>query len=445
MTRRALLASALTSGCALPWQQSDRRAPIITPPVQTAVRFGPTRLRLVLAREGHDTLDAAVRTALTNAARDLNYTLDLFDIAAFLPAGATTNTSDIARQLLVAVQAGVPPSGLLLLGRQAQTVRLQEMGLLQEVSGLMRSARARWGQAPEVGERTHVVAGNWFAAPLYQRLIGHWVRPERFAEVGLDPETATATFPDLRAAVARLGGRWGVGPDDTPEADAWCWSVIHAWGGALTERGGDRVTLASAQTGAALEWLAGTFREARPVPSDERPAAFAAGDVAYLYTEGAPPPRGVLVTGPGGPAGPGARPKMVGGGAVWLLPRGAAPDPAERLWEALFQPAVQRELWRAGAGFALPFFEGHWSDTAVAQLPSQESVRRFRALLAPGGFISDTGQLGKPTAASQAVEAGRLAVRMVRAVLAGQPVPDALAAGQADAEAIYKEHAFPEG
>jgi hypothetical protein len=80
----------------------------------------------------------------------------------------------------------------------------------------------------------------------------------------------------------------------------------------------------------------------------------------------------------------------------------------------------------------------------VAQLPGQESVRRFRALLAPGGFISDTGQLAKPTAASQAVESGRLAVRMVRAALAGRPVADALAAGQADAEAIYKEHAFPE-
>jgi hypothetical protein len=134
----------------------------------------------------------------------------------------------------------------------------------------------------------------------------------------------------------------------------------------------------------------------------------------------------------------------VGGGAVWLLPRGAPPDPCERLWEALFQPAVQRELWTAGGGFALPYFESHWSDPAISALPGQESVRRFRTLLAGGGFISDTGQAAKPGEASQAVESSRLAVRMVRAALAGRPISDTLTAGQVDAEVIHKEHAFPE-
>ncbi len=134
---------------------------------------------------------------------------------------------------------------------------------------------------------------------------------------------------------------------------------------------------------------------------------------------------------------------MVGGGAVWLLPRGAPPDPCERLWEALFQPASQRELWAAGGGFALPYFESHWSDPGVGALPAQENVRRFHTLLGTGGYVSDSGQLGKPSEASQAVESGRLAVRMVRALLAGRPIDDVLTAGQADTEAIYKEHAFP--
>ena len=146
-----------------------------------------------------------------------------------------------------------------------------------------------------------------------------------------------------------------------------------------------------------------------------------------------------------GPAGPAFRPRAVDGGAVWVLPRGAKAEEAERLWEGLWQPERQRRVWSAGTGFALPAYEGQWADTAVAALPQQESVRRFRGLLATGGFVSDSGQAGKPSAASQAVEAGRLAVRMVRAALGGRPIPDVLAAAQRDAEAIYREHAFPEG
>jgi hypothetical protein len=452
-SRRALLATLAagaaggvgSAGCALPWQRTDPRAPLFTPPAQTPVSFGPTRLRLVLAREGHPPLDTAARDALLQVASELRYTLDLSDSHQFADG---PEADDIIRQLLIGVQAGYPPDGVLLLGRQAQTARMQSMGLIQEVSGLMRGARTRLGATPEVAERAHFIGGNWLATPLYQRLIGHYVRLDGFARAGLDAEAGTAAWEQLREAVPRAGG-WGIGPADTADADAWCWSAIHAWGGALADKAGTRVTLASAETGAALEWLATTFRGAAwPDRTDaEKDAAYANGGAAYTYTEGstALTAGGALVTGPVGPAGPGFRPRAVGGGAVWVLPRGAQAEAVERLWEALWQPERQRALWRAGGGFALPVFEGQWSDAAVAALPHQESVRRFRTLLAAGGFISDSGQAARPTAASQAVEAGRLAVRMVRAVLGGRAVPDVLAAAQRDAEAIYREHAFPEG
>jgi hypothetical protein len=336
LSRRALLLSgatalggtAVTAGCAVPWQPRDTRAPIYVPPAQTPVSFGPTRLRLVLAQEGHAGLDAAVRDAINQAGRGLGYVVDLLDLPSFVGNGAAADQGNIARQLLIAVQAGVAPDGVLLIGRQAQTARLQEMGLLQDVSGLMRTAKARAGALPEAIERVHFLQGRWFAAPLYQRLTGHWVRGEVFTRAGLDPEVATETFDGLRAALARLGG-WGMRPDDTPEADAWCWGVIHAWGGVLTDRAGERVTLVSAQTAAALDWMVAAFGE---LPES-------VGNAPYGYTEGSAPPGATLVTGPAGPA---ARPRMVGGGAVWLLPRGAPPDPPERLWEALLQPDAQR-------------------------------------------------------------------------------------------------------
>jgi len=461
-TRRALLGAALASaggigvaGCALPWQTRDRRAPLLPAPASTPVRFGPVRLRLVLAQEGLASLDTEVRAAVESSARELGYTVEVQDAASF---GGVDREAGVGRQLLTEVQAGLPPDGMLLFGRQAQTVRWQAMGVLQDVSALMRSARSRYGAAPEVAERVHRVAGNWFAVPLYQRLVGHWIYP------GVD----ASSLLSLRDSFAGAGGKWGIGPADTEDVDGWCWNAIHAWGGTLAERSGERVTLASAETAAALAWLASTFSDpawrdaVHPGVAEwsdaQKNHAFVAGETAYTYTErGLPqmPPAGagkvtpLLVPAPASPVGPVStggttvRPRAVGGGAAWLLPRGAKAEPVERLWEALLRPEVQRRLWAAGAGFALPAFESGWSDPAVGALPNQESVRPYREQLATGGFVSYVGQGGPETGASQAVRAARLAARMLGAVARGRSVSEVLADATADAVAVYREHGLP--
>ncbi len=236
-TRRTVLsaAAALGVGCALPWQRTDSRAPVVYLPAATPVRAA--RLRLVLAREGLAPLDGAVRQVVEQGARELGFTVEVQDDASFVgggpaPRGAPDGNA-VTQRLLVAVQAGTPPDGVLLLGRQAQTMRLQGMGLVQEVSALMRAARARHGAAPEAAERVHVLAGSWFAVPFYQRLVGHFVQPEAFAEAGLDPEREGASLIGIREALRRVARPaegawgWGIGPADTADVDAWCWSVIH--------------------------------------------------------------------------------------------------------------------------------------------------------------------------------------------------------------------------
>ena len=467
-TRRALLGAALASisgagfaGCALPWQTRDRRAPLLPSPMATPVRFGPVRLRLVLAQEGLAPLDTEVRRAVESSARELGYAVEVQDAASF---GGVEREAGVGHQLLTTVQAGLPPDGMLLFGRQAQTVRWQALGFLQEVSALMRSARSRSGAAPEVAERMHMVAGNWFAAPLYQRLVGHWISP------GVDASSMPSLRDSLAGAPRTTGreGAWGIGPADTEDVDSWCWNAIHAWGGALADRSGERVTLASAETAAAIEWLAATFRDSpwrEAVHPDaaqwsdaQKNDAFASGATAYTCTERALPqgqpaeagksppllaPAPASPTGPAGSGGSTVRPRAVGGGAVWLLPRGASAESVERVWEALLRPETQRRLWAVGAGFALPAFEGGWSDPAVGMLPNQESVRRYREQLSTGGFVSYVGQGGPETGASQAVRAARLAARMLVAVVRGRTVSEVLADANADAVAVYKEHGLP--
>lgn len=447
-TRRALLALAtLGAGCAPPWQRPDP-APILAEPAPTPVRFGPVRLRLVLGTEALAPLDQEVRTGIERAARGLGFSVDFFDADTFAGGADGSARGALGQRLLAAVQAGVPPDGLLLPGRRAQTKRWQALGLLHDVSHLMRDTRARLGGVAEVAERRHLVAGSWYAVPFYQRLVGHWVHPDAFALAGVDPAGFSL------AALATLAPELGIGAADTEDVDGWVWNVVHAWGGVLTDNAGQRVTLASPETEAALNSLKALLRDAAPAALDdlsdaEKNGAFVSGRSVYTYTERALPPDAfgpdgaLLVPPPRGPEGAPHAPRAVNGGAVWLLPRGARAEPLERMWEALLQPASQRALWTAGGGFALPAYESGWSDATIAALPGRESIRRYRDQLAPAQFISHAGQLGPVTAASEAVEAGRLGARLLRAVRHGVDVRHAINASHAAAVSLFKQHGLP--
>ncbi len=382
-TRRSLLTAVTALGlggaaCAAPWAPP---APTPAGPPVPAPGGRPTeRLRLVIAQEGLPALDAAVDQAVAATAAATATAVETQSRAAFT-AGAAPDWQGAAaaHRLLAAVQAGTPPDAVLLLGRDAQVARLQEQGLVQDVSGLMRRLRARLGGTSRVNETLHVVAGKWFAVPWYQRLVGHWVRQSLS---GADPAAAGAaagatSYDALRLALAGPAPDapgWGIGGADSPDADAWCWGAIHAWGGGLADRKGERVNLDTPQTVAALEWLAATLAGARLHPQagawtdSEKNAAFGNGETAYTFTERALP--GIDAAGPEVGylrtlAGPAARPRAVGGGAAWVLPRGAPSVAVERLLEAMLDPARQRRLWGAGGSFALPAYLAGWDDPAV--------------------------------------------------------------------------------
>ena len=272
-TRRRLLATpgALTlgaAGCVPPWAPAAPAAGTEAP--SSGARPDarpPRRLRLVLSPEGLPALDEALRRAIAGAAGAIGVTAEVQEMAPFLggpPAVGAEPAEAIAHRLLVAVQAGTPPDALLLLGREAQVARLQSQGLLLDVSGLMRRVGRRQGGPLAVSETLHVVAGKWFAVPWYQRLVGHWVREPVLRAGGLRRD-GEVTYAALRQALDGAGAEgasvapWGIGGADTADVDAWCWGAIHAWGGGLADRKGERVNLDTPQTVGALEWLAETL------------------------------------------------------------------------------------------------------------------------------------------------------------------------------------------
>lgn len=513
LTRRALVASGaglagsfaagLAAGYSPFWRHVGPDVTQAVLPASTPTRFGPPRLRLVLAAEGLPALDTALRAVVAEAAREVGATVDIEDIATFtqpgLPGSGVTGSSPdeaasetIAHRLLVAVQAGVPPEALLLLGRQGQTARFQSMVLAQDVSGLMRRALRRFGGVPAVTEYRYVIAGNWFAVPQYQRLIGHWIREPavRAASASAGAGAGMADRIDTASTLRRLlheaagptappehgSWGWGIGAADTPDVDAWCWGVIHAWGGGLVTPKGDRVAIASPETAGALEWLRATLSESpwrENVPPAaaswadvEKNAAFLSETTAYTFTERAlasappvsaptaplsrplsaqpaPQPAGqtdiVYLPAPAGPAG---RPRAIDAGAAWLLPRGASPEPVERFLEALLNPPFQQRLWHAGGGFALPAYNAAWNEPALPSLLSPAAVRnaqRFHAELSYEGFAGTASHPGPETAASQAVDEARLAAGMLRAVLAGQSIPEVLAAAEQRAIQLFRD------
>jgi hypothetical protein len=482
-TRRRLLAAlgALTlgaAGCVPPWAPAAPAAGTAVPPSGTRPDARPPRrLRFVLSPEGLPALDEALRRGIVAAAGATGDTAEVQETGSFLggpPASGADTAEAIAHRVLVAVQAGTPPDALLLLGREAQVARLQSQGLLLDVSALMRRVGRRQGGPLAVSETLHVVAGSWFAVPWYQRLVGHWVREPVLRAGGLRRD-GEVTYAALRQALAGAGAAgasvapWGIGGADTADTDAWCWGAIHAWGGGLAERKGERVNLDTPQTVGALEWLAETLGGTRSIhpaaggwADGEKNGAFGRGETAYTYSEraiaqgaGGDPARPAgssPLPSPPAPAvylrtlaGPVARPRAVGSGGVWLLPRGGAAEATERLLEALLDPALQRPLWAAGGGFALPAYLGGWDDSAIAGAPWAEPARRFRAELDLDGdaFVSAAGNGGPETGAAQAIGALRFGAGMLRAVLAGRPAGDVVAETQRRAAELYRSFGLP--
>jgi hypothetical protein len=135
----------------------------------------------------------------------------------------------------------------------------------------------------------------------------------------------------------------------------------------------------------------------------------------------------------------------VGGGAAWLLPRGATPAATERFLEALLEVARQRPLWGAGGRFALPGYLGGWDDPALAAAPWAPAAALFRAELDLDGdaFVSASGNGGPETGAAQAVGTLRFGAGMLRAVLAGRPAAAAVAEAHARAAALYRSFGLP--
>ncbi|MGH2367232.1 MAG: hypothetical protein ACRDI2_03455, partial [Chloroflexota bacterium] len=361
----------------------------------------------------------------------------------------------------------------------AQAARLDAMGLVQDVSGLMRRTVQRFGGVPSVTKPLYVVAGGWLAVPQYQRLVGHQIGEPVLRLAGIDPD-GKIDYPTLRRALSDISKTtpdrrgvpvvasprpWGIGAAETPDVDAWCWGVIHAWGGGLADRHGERVALASPETVAALEWLAATLSErpwrdavhpeAGSWTDAEKNAAFVSGATAYTFTEQALVPTESRSPGTGEgdsradavylrtPAGPVERPRAIGGGAAWFLPRGAPPEPVERLLEALLEPTIQRRLWQAGGGFALPAYLAGWDDPVLASLPDFRNAQRFRNELTNGGFLSATGNSGPETAASQAIGDAGLGIGMLRAVLAGRPAREVVAEAQQQATQLFRDYGLP--
>jgi ABC-type glycerol-3-phosphate transport system substrate-binding protein len=144
-------------------------------------------------------------------------------------------------------------------------------------------------------------------------------------------------------------------------------------------------------------------------------------------------------------AGPAARPRAVGGGAAWVLPRGAPSVAVEQLLEAMLDPARQRRLWSAGGSFALPAYLAGWDDPAVTGAAWAAQARRYRDELDLDGdaFVSATGNGGPETAASQAVGGLRFGAGMLRDVVAGRPAADVTAQAQRRAADLYRSFGLP--
>lgn len=421
------------------------------------------KLQVVQELGFHPDYNDHLKRTITDFAASNRWDLDLSDLAGFL------GSSSIYDKLQAQKAAGQSVDVIMHSGLSARLMNFYD--LVSDATALVNRARTRYGPVLTGIRATHFTDGKWLGLPLHGRVDGHWVRRDKFAEVGLSIEAGDFdTWDKMRAsamAVNKPGQAygWGMTVNRSGDGDGLIWNVIHSWGGALADPTGEIVTLFSPETIDAISWLAEIYLNpayAAMLPpgvnswnDTSNNEAWLASQIALTQNAGTLYATSVTrnITTEDGvtrladvtglvvqPLGPANNRLQGASGTHWWFMKGAKNfDAAAQLAEAHLQPEYQRELWRVGSGYVVPAYENQWEEPIIAEHPI---ARVFKTVAFNEPPFQGRSYRGPLSAAAEAVDAQNLISDMFGEIIAGKPIIAAVRDGHLRAVDIYQSLGF---
>ncbi len=319
------------------------------------------------------------------------------------PVAAEAN-EDFVAKLSAEVEAGNPPD--LIYHRNNIVSQMYFLDLLEDVSETAQQAQDAYGDTAAGQVRYNVIDDKWWGVPYIMSGgsgAGLFARRSWIEETGVDPVAGMKTWDDARdtaLAISNPGEErygWGMTVNSGGDATGLIQSIIHNWGGQITDADLTAITFNSPETVEAVAWLTDVYVNdayADMIPpgilawtDSSNNEAWLAGNIglsknaASIYAKGKadgnPIFEDTLVTEPViGPYG-----EVLAGeaGAQFNIARGAGnPTQAAELALHMLTPEVFMPISLISAGLFLPAYEDMYeNELVVAAFEADPNLRRM--------------------------------------------------------------------
>lgn len=451
---------------AKPAEAPKPAAPAAAAPAKVALKTGP--FKVVQFDDYHPDHNKHVKAELESFSKAQGWQIEISPIAAFM-AGA-----DIYQKALATVQAGDPPDLFIhtdLAPKQAVFLKIAE-----KATDVMDDLQKMYGKPfpgailPNYFTPAQFIQGgantaDWYGVPFYGRSGGYWVRKDVAAKAGLDIDKDFDDYGKAAESCMKMSNpdqkmwAWGVTANRSGDGESLTWASIQQWGGTLTDKEAQIVTLNSPETIAGVKWMSDIYLDkkwAKMLPpgvnswtDPSNNEAFLAGTIAFTSNAGTMYAKGVFDKVPfAGEIRVIPQPKGLGPKATRLQGAGAARfnlltgvrnrDAAKATIMHFMTKEVQEPLYKTSTGYVFPVFKNQWEGSG-ALLRSDENTKRFEAVAWAEPAHPGVSYPAEGTPWTDAVSRQNLATDMYGQILKGKKVEDAVKETHDRAVKIFKE------
>jgi multiple sugar transport system substrate-binding protein len=373
-----------------------------------------------------------IRQEIVNFANEKGWALEVADTAGFLGGSA-----DI-QKISAAVQSGDAPD---LWMHTVSVPQMRQLDNVVAVTDLVNELIEMYGAIGPRMRKATEVEGEFYGIPFHGRSDGGWARQDVFEAAGVDIASLT-TYEQLREAClaasdasAEMWG-WGMTVNRGGDGGYLINRVLNGWGAYWTDETGTVVTIDSPEAIEAVEWLVDTYTNPEWEPmlppgvlswtDPTNNESYLGGKVAYTQNAGTVYANAVVSENPVAevtvydiPKGGPVLESFNGlGGQNWLKIRnGQNPDAADEMLRHFFTEEVQKGVFLAAPGYAVPAFENLWELEEITSNPIAMALKPVA--LDPSGW-NGLGYPGPDTPQIGAVGNSNVHTDMVAAVLTGQ-------------------------
>ena len=379
---------------------------------------------------------------------------------------STTNPEsfgDFLGKMTAAVRAGNPPD--LAYTSNVSISQMHLLGLVEDVTDVVEEAVSRYGGImPGINaEKQGQFDGQWAAIPFLAGSTGYFIRGDKLAEQGIDPESLDSYDKRREAALAmsdpdnRMWG-WGLTPNQSGDGYGFLINLVQSFGGHYTDPSGMQVEFDSPETVAAFEWLAETYDRGGKYGAMLPPGveswgdisnneAFLAGNIGYTHNAFSVYAQAkrdenpifkdiVVLTAPKARNGDSRDGGNVNG---WLTIFKGAPnvDLAKQLALDLLDPKNFTRMSAVAGGLFMPAYENLWTEELLAADPNFAIIKQQVSV--PDPFLGPSWP-ADPNAAIDAIRAQGVLEQAVGNMIAGRMGPaDAVADAHGKIVSIFEE------